>query len=62
MLDWVGFELVPFWQADLGGLDRRRDCRSFHHSPRSDRRSIFAVVPNSKMSSQFHGNLQRQPG
>ena len=54
MLDLAGFELVPFRQADLGGLDRRRDRRSFRRSPRSDCRSIFGVVPNSKMSSQKH--------
>ena len=47
MLDRAGFESVPFRRVDLGGLDRRRDRRS----PRSDRRSIFAVVPNSKTSS-----------
>ena len=51
MLDRAGFESVPFRRVDLGGLDRRRDRRSFRRSPRSDRRSIFAVVPNSKTSS-----------
>ena len=55
MLDWAGFELVPFRRVDLGGLDRRRDRRSFRRSPRSDRRSIFSVVPNSKTSSCPHG-------
>jgi len=53
MLDRAGFESVPFRRVDLGGLDRRRDRRSFRRSPRSDRRSIFAVVPNSKTSSQI---------
>ena len=37
MLDRAGFELVPFRRADLGGLDRRIDRRSFRRSPRSDR-------------------------
>ena len=37
MLDRAGFESVPFRRVDLGGLDRRRDRRSFRRSPRSDR-------------------------
>jgi hypothetical protein len=51
MLDRAGFELVPFRRADLAGLDRRRDRRSFCRSPHSDPRSIFTVVPNSKTCS-----------